>query len=126
MIVGHGIDLTSISRLRAILEKDSGDHFEKRVFSEGERAYCRSRKDPFPHFAARFAAKEAFGKATGLGVGASGDLVEVEVSHDAKGKPFLALKGRALETIEQLKVKRVHLSLTHDGDAAMASVILEA
>ena len=61
--------------IRGILGKES-DHFEKSVFSEGERTYCRARKDPMPHFAARFAAKEAYGKALGLGLGPTGESLE--------------------------------------------------
>jgi holo-[acyl-carrier protein] synthase len=66
MIRGHGVDLVSIDRIRKILERED-NHFEGRVFSAGEIAYCRSKKDPHPHFAARFAAKEAYGKALGMG-----------------------------------------------------------
>ena len=80
-ILGHGIDLVSVSRIRAILEKD-GEHFESRVFSPGERAYCHARFDPMPHFAARFAAKEAYGKSLGLGLGPSGEFAEIEVDVD--------------------------------------------
>jgi holo-[acyl-carrier protein] synthase len=122
-ILGHGIDLASVSRLRAILEKEDG-HFEKRVFSEGERAYCRARKDPMPHFAARFAAKEAYGKALGLGLGPSGDFAEIEVVNEASGRPVLRLNGKALEIFRNLGGAEAHLSLSHEGDQAIASVIV--
>ena len=122
-ILGHGIDLVSTSRIRAILEK-GGDHFEKRVFSEGERAYCRARKDPMPHFAARFAAKEAYGKALGVGLGPSGEFAEIEVVNDEKGRPLLRLTGSAEEISRQHGVSESHLSLSHEGDQAIASVIL--
>ena len=122
-IIGHGIDLASAGRLKAILEKD-GDHFEKRVFSAGEDKYCRSRKDPYPSFAARFAAKEAYGKAMGLGLGATGDFVEVEVVLDGKGAPTLLLSGRANEIFREKGGKEIFLSLSHEGDLAIASVIL--
>ena len=124
-IVGHGIDLVSVSRIRGILSKDS-DHFEKRVFSEGERAYCRAKKDPMPHFAARFAAKEAYGKALGLGLGPSGELAEIEVVNDEEGVPSIRLNGTAAEIFQkQCGAARIHLSLSHDGEYAMASVIVE-
>lgn len=122
-ILGHGIDLTSIARIRSALEKE---HFEKRVFSAGEIRYCRSKKDPYPHFAARFAAKEAFGKAMGLGLGASGDMVEVEVIHDAQNAPQIQLHGRAKELWQKTGAKKIFLSLTHEDEWAMASVILES
>ena len=124
-IVGHGIDLVSVSRIRGILSKDS-DHFEKRVFSEGERAYCRAKKDPTPHFAARFAAKEAYGKALGLGLGPSGEFAEIEVVNDEEGVPSIRLNGTAAEIFQkQCGAARIHLSLSHDGEYAMASVIVE-
>jgi len=122
-ILGHGIDLVSISRMRGILEQES-DHFEKRVFSEGERSYCRARKDPIPHFSARFAAKEAYGKALGLGLGPSGDFAEIEVVNDAEGRPSIRLNGSALEIFRQKGGVEIQLSLTHEGDFAMASAII--
>ena len=122
-ILGHGIDLVSISRMRGILNKES-DHFEKRVFSEGERAYCRARKDPMPHFAARFAAKEAYGKALGLGLGPTGDFIEIEVVNDSEGRPSIKLTGTALEIFLKKGGESIHLSLSHEGDSALASVIV--
>jgi holo-[acyl-carrier protein] synthase len=122
-ILGHGIDLVSISRIRGILEKDS-DHFEKRVFSEGERAYSRARKDPMPHFAARFAAKEAYGKALGLGLGPTGEFAEIEVTNDPQGRPMIRLNGSAEEIFRKKGGKEIHLSLSHEGDCAIASVIV--
>lgn len=123
-ILGHGIDLVSTARMRAILEKDGGDHFEARVFSAGERAYCRARKDPMPHFAARFAAKEAYGKALGLGLGPSGDFAEIEVVNGADGRPSLRVSGAAAEIFGKHGGGEIFLSLTHEGDHAMASVIV--
>jgi holo-[acyl-carrier protein] synthase len=105
------------------LEKADG-HFESRVFSEGERSYCRGWKDPMPHFAARFAAKEAYGKAMGLGLGPTGDFAEIEVVSDANGRPLLRLNGRALELFQKAGGREIHLSLSHEGDQAIASVIV--
>jgi holo-[acyl-carrier protein] synthase len=122
-LLGHGIDLVSVSRIRAILE-NGGDHFERRVFSEGERAYCRARKDPMPHFAARFAAKEAYGKALGLGLGPSGEFAEIEVVNGENGRPSLRLGGKAAEIFRERGGGEIHLSLSHEGDQAVASVIL--
>lgn len=122
-IVGHGIDIASASRLRKILEKE-GSHFERRVFSAGEIAYCRGKPDCYPSFAARFAAKEAFGKALGLGLGASGDFAEVEVVHDAQGAPKIRLHGRADGIFRSAGGGEIFLSLSHEGDMAIASVIV--
>jgi holo-[acyl-carrier protein] synthase len=122
-ILGHGIDLTSIERIQKALEK-SDTTFETRVFSPGEIAYCRAKKNPFPHFAARFAAKEAYGKAMGLGLGVSGSMVDVEVENQERGEPRLRLSGRAAELFLELGGKEIFLSLSHEGDIAIASVIL--
>ena len=122
-IIGHGIDLVSISRIRAILDK-GGDHFEKRVFSEGERAYCRARKDPMPHFAARFAAKEAYGKALGLGLGPSGEFAEIEVVNDPEGRPSIRLGVKADEIFRARGGVEVQLSISHEDDMAVASVVI--
>ncbi|MCO5141677.1 MAG: holo-ACP synthase [Oligoflexia bacterium] len=121
--LGHGIDLVQISRIKQILQKD-GTQFVDRVFSEQEQKYCNRFQDPYPHYAARFAAKEAYGKALGLGLGKSGDLVEVEVELNDLGAPSLVLKGRAADIAQQKKIKKILLSLSHDADMAIASVIL--
>lgn len=122
-ILGHGIDMASASRLRQAVGEE-GSHFERRVFSAAEIAYCRGKKDPFPHFAARFAAKEAYGKALGLGLGPSGDFSEIEVSHGPNGAPSLALSGRARERFHAAGGGEIFLSLSHEGDLAIASVIV--
>lgn len=123
-LIGHGVDLVACERIREILAKENSS-FEGRVFTAAEIAYCRRKKDPVPHFAARFAAKEAYGKAMGVGLGASGDLLEVEVVHDEKGAPSLRLHGRARDLLEN-RGGKVALSLSHDGAYATASVIIWA
>lgn len=122
-ILGHGIDLVSISRLQGILEKGTS-HFEERVFSQNEISYCRKKKNPYPHFAARFAAKEAYGKAMGLGLGPTGDFSEIEVINNEKGAPLIVLNGKAKEIFEKMGGGKILISLTHDGDSAMASVLV--
>lgn len=122
-ILGHGIDLVSISRFRETLERQ-GEHFIRRVFGEKEIAYCKSKKDPAPHFAARFAAKEAYGKALTLGLGPSGNFSDIEVVNEANGAPRLELKGSAKEIFYGKGGKKIFLSLSHDGDNAIASIIL--
>jgi holo-[acyl-carrier protein] synthase len=123
-ILGHGIDLVSVSRMRELLARQ-GDHFRKRIFSEQECAYCDKAKDPAVHFAARFAAKEAFAKASGLGLAATGVLSGgVAVNHHADGRPFLEFSESVAERFRLMGGKEHFLSITHDGDASMASVIL--
>jgi holo-[acyl-carrier protein] synthase len=121
-VVGVGIDLVKISRVRTILARWA-DRFFTRVLSPQERAYCRARRDPAPHVAARFAAKEATMKALGVGwIGAS--WRDMEVVNAPSGQPLLRLSGRAAERLARLGADTALVSLTHDGDYAAAQVIL--
>src|SRR5438309_6953693 len=122
---GIGIDLVPIPRMRQILERWH-DRFLSRVFTEAEIAYCRSRKDPAPHFAARFAAKEAGLKALGTGLRLGISWRELEVTRERGGPPTLVLSGRCQEIGVSLGGSRMLLALTHDGDYAMAQAMLVA
>ncbi len=126
-VVRGGIDLVVVSRLRGVMERHA--RFEEEVFTEGERAYCRRRPDPWPHFAARFAAKEATLKALRRGLfgeGVDRALKEVEVVRE-DGAPDLVLHGAVARLAARRGVRSPSLSLTHDGDAALAQVVwLEA
>src|SRR6266567_581040 len=121
---GIGIDLVPIPRMRQILERWH-DRFLSRVFTEDEIAYCRSRKDPAPHFAARFAAKEAGLKALGTGLRLGIRWRELEVRREPGQAPVLVLHGRS-RTIGRARggSDRLLLALTHDGDYAMAQAML--
>jgi holo-[acyl-carrier protein] synthase len=122
MILGVGIDLCEVDRIRRLLEKDS-ERFVRRVYRAGEVAYCRDKRHPEIHFAARFAAKEAFLKA--LGRGWRLGWTQLEVVRSESGKPELALSGRAAEVADRRRVARIHLTLTHTAATAAAVVILE-
>ena len=120
----HGVDLVHVPRLREAMETHA--RFEEEVFTEGERAYCRRRADPWPHFAARFAAKEAVLKALGRGLfgeGVDRSLREIEVVRDRGGPPAVRLSGAVLARAERLRLGAAALSLSHDGDTALASVV---
>jgi holo-[acyl-carrier protein] synthase len=125
MIVGIGMDLVSVERIAALLER-RGERALRRLFAPGEVAYCRARGRPAVSFAARFAAKEAFFKA--LGTGWSGGMAwwEVEVVSAESGAPALRLSGLAAQEAEARGARRYHLSLTHTDDLAGAYVILES
>ncbi len=122
MILGVGIDLTPVDRMERALARH-GDRFEKRVFTDGERAYCRARARPADHFAARFAAKEAALKALGVPEGLSWH--ELEIVPAAGGPPELVLRGVAARAADERGVRRLHLSLTHAGGQAAAVVVAE-
>lgn len=123
-VIGLGTDLARSSRFRRLLEAGKNGVIE-RLFSTDERAYCLRQKDPSPHLAARFAAKEAFLKALGLGLRDGLSWQDMEVVRGPLGQPELQFKGRAAELIAERKVTSVHLSYSHDGDYAVANVILE-
>ncbi|MCX7817304.1 MAG: holo-ACP synthase [Syntrophales bacterium] len=125
MIVGSGIDIVSVRKIDRIIAH-WGEKFVERVFTENEIRYCRSRKRPAVHYAARFAAKESFMKALGKGFSSGISLREIEVMRDERGKPFLVFYGRASMIVEQSGVSFIHLSLTHTEEFAVAMVILEA
>ena len=129
MIIGIGIDLIEVRRVKALLNKPNLG----RIFTASEIRYCRSKANPAESFAARFAAKEAFLKAIGTGWGTADSprWNEIEViRHPASGirhpQPVsLILSGKAKSICQKLKVIRTCLSLTHTKDYAMAVVILE-
>lgn len=124
MIHGHGVDVTEISRIENSLVR-FGDHFVNRTFCKGEIAYCGAMASPAPHYAARFAAKEAVAKAFGVGIGGQVGWRDVEVLRDAEGRPSIQLHGPARLLAEARGVTRVHLGLSHAAGCAWASVILE-
>ncbi len=124
MIVGLGLDLTRIHRFRDYRER-WGERGLRRIFDDDELRYCAGLIDPAPSLAARFAAKEAFFKAVGVGWGPGGSWTEVGVRRGPTGDPDLVLSGRAAETARQLGAERIHVTLTHSRDTAAAVVILE-
>jgi len=123
-IIGLGVDLVRVSRFAALLQKRKQAVLE-RLFTADELAYSLAKKDPSPHLAARFAAKEAYLKALGLGLRQGLSWQQIEVVADSLGKPSLRLCGTAAEIMRQRGARTCHLSYSHDGDYAMATVILE-
>jgi holo-[acyl-carrier protein] synthase len=124
MIIGIGVDIVEIRRLRQTLERQA-DRFLKRVFTTAEQEYCRAHRDPIPHFAARFAAKEAAFKALGTGWAKGVSWLDVEVHRCAGEAPTLTLHGHAGEHGLKLGLRKTHLSLSHSDQAAIAVVVLE-
>jgi holo-[acyl-carrier protein] synthase len=100
------------------------DKFLRRVFTDAEIAYCRARRDPVPHFAARFAAKEAAMKALGTGLSLGVRWRDLEVRRDRGQAPRLVLHGRSREIGRARGGRAMLLALTHDGDYALAQTML--
>lgn len=124
MIYGIGIDLVRVKRIEDALRR-FGERFQEKVFTAGEIKYCLQKRNPFPNFAARFSAKEAFVKALGLGIRRGVHWRDVEVQRGPLGKPVLKLSGRALEICQRERVEGIFLSLTHDHEYSSAMVVLE-
>jgi len=122
-IIGIGTDLARSERFRKFL--DPGNKVLERIFSEEERSYSLKKRDPVPHLAARFAAKEAFLKALGTGLRDGLAWQQVCVVLDPLGCPSLKLSGRAVELMTSRGARKAHLNYSHDGDYAVATVILE-
>jgi len=125
MIYGIGVDLVKVARIERVLER-YGFRFLGRVFTPQEIAHCQGRSGAAAGFALRFAAKEAFSKALGVGLRKDGiRWREVEVIPNPMGKPELALSGRAAALCEAAGITGLHLSLTDEDGRALAVVILE-
>lgn len=120
-IYAIGIDLAEVDRIQRVLDR-YGDRFLKRVFTPQEIAYCSRKVSAANSYAARFAAKEAVFKATGLGLTMGMRWRDVEVVNDDRGKPSVRLYGMAAE---RLKGKRLHLSITHSDQLAIVMVVVE-
>ncbi len=124
MILGTGIDIIEVARIRASYEK-FGERVPSRILLPAEMAYCMSHKDPAPFIAARFAAKEAVSKAFGTGIGASIGWHDIEVRRRESGEPYLVLHGKGAELFHSREATRIHLSLSHTLQHATAISILE-
>jgi holo-[acyl-carrier protein] synthase len=123
MIAGIGTDIVEIERIRAAVNK-WGDTFLKRIFSESEITYCFSKRDPFPNLAVRFAAKEAAVKALSGAIKDRNIYVgDIEVLNEPSGKPYIVLAEDIKSLIGDTIV--LHLSLSHERDYALATVIVE-
>jgi holo-[acyl-carrier protein] synthase len=121
-IFGIGIDVVEIGRIAAAIDRH-GERFLTKIFTSAERADCERRKNPVPHFAARFAAKEAAAKALGTGIGAQAGLHDLEVVADASGKPCLRLSGAAARFAAEHGISAIQISLTHTAQYAAANAV---
>jgi holo-[acyl-carrier protein] synthase len=125
VIVGTGVDLAEVDRIRKSIER-YGRRFIERIYTAREIAYVERKANRFERYAARFAAKEAGMKAIGTGWRHGVRWQDFEVTNLPSGKPTLAFHGVAAEVAARLGVKQVALSLTHTSELGMAHVILES
>ena len=123
MITGLGIDIIEVERVATKISKEAG--FRELVFSKKEIDYCEKKTDKFVHYAARFAAKEAFFKAIGTGWKEGTAFNEVEITNNDAGKPELSLLGATGKSLDALGIITISLSLSHLKTIASAVVIIE-
>jgi len=122
VVVGIGIDLVEIHRMKKAIEKPL---FVQRVFTPAEESYCAGRgRQNAASYAARFAAKEAVMKALGTGLSGGGTWQDIEVLPDEQGKPVMSLKGVFGQLAQEMGVTRIHVSLSHAQEYAAAQVLL--
>lgn len=125
MLIGHGIDLCGVGRIRRMIA-DHGDHFLGRTYTGAEVAYARRRKKGFEEtLAGRFAAKEAVMKALGTGWRDGVEFRGIEITNDAAGRPQVVLHGTTAEKAAALGITAWHVSITHTEDLAIASAVAE-
>lgn len=124
MIVGTGFDLVAVPRFATFLER-RGERGLHRIFTDAEIEYCMAHASPTQFLAARFAAKEAFYKAIGTGMGPAGGWQDVEIVRLESGQPTLLLHGGARAAAQSMQAHRIHVSISHTAETAGAIVILE-
>lgn len=123
MILGVGIDLIEVQRIREKIDKPL---FKARVFSESEISYCESfKKQKYEHYAGRFSAKEAFLKAIGEGWQGKFSFAEIEIINNELGCPQINLLDKAQQVLEEKNITKMHVSISHLKEIATAIVIIE-
>ena len=125
-IFGIGTDIVNIKRMEKSIKKN-GVVFKNKIFSKNEINYCEKKKNPFPFYAKRFAAKEALSKALGTGIRKGINFKNIEVYNDNFGKPSIQLKGSTADFLKKkIKTRKysIYLSLSDDLPWAQATVII--
>jgi holo-[acyl-carrier protein] synthase len=122
MIDAVGVDITDVKRIKSALER-WGERFVARTFSKRETEYCRRHRDEALRFAARFAAKEAFIKCMGSARGIRWN--EIELLNNRAGKPHFHLSDSIQNKLNERKILKIHVSVTHTEEYAVAFVVFE-
>ena len=123
MKIYQGVDIVQIPKLREIMERNK--NFVTDIFTEQERDYCMSKKDPYIHFAGRYAAKEASLKALGTGIsGIDNSFQDIETVPGSSGKPELSMRGWTKKISSKKGISQMTVSISHTVDYAVATVIL--
>lgn len=123
MITGIGLDVIEVERVAEKIEKEQG--FRELVFAAAEIDYCEPKTHKYEHYAARFAAKEAFFKALGTGWSTGTAFNEILILSDEAGKPCLSFAGQTATTLQHLNLSKIQVSLSHLKNIAAAVVVIE-
>lgn len=123
MVFGIGTDIIEVARMESHLKKS--DSLKKKIFTQHEQEYSEGNSIESQHYAARFAAKEAFFKALGTGFRYGMAFDEIEVLNDELGKPYIEIHGEVKKFVEQNQITNIHLTISHVKEMACAFVILE-
>ena len=121
-IYGIGIDIVETERIEDSVA-EFGERFLNRLFTEKEQAYCDKMRFSAPHYAARFAGKEAVAKCFGTGIGESLGWTDVEILRDELGKPFVVLSGEGKVFAEENGITEIMISLSHSDNHAAANAV---
>ena len=124
MIYGIGIDIVKIARFKRALER-WGDRLSTRVFTPEELSICHAKAQPDRHLALRFAAKEAFLKALGIGMFQGVAWTEIEIVNDPSGRPLMNVKGGAEKICQEKGITEIIVSISHEAEYGVAHVLLE-
>lgn len=124
MITGIGTDIVEVERIAEKIGREQG--FRELVFAAGEIIYCEKKANKYEHYAARFAAKEAFFKAMGTGWAEGTAFNEIEITNDENGKPSLSLTGSTARWVQEKGIGAISVSLSHIKATATAVVIIES
>lgn len=122
MIVGLGTDIVEVDRIQKMIA-DHGAHFLERVFTAGEIAHCQPRRESAPHYAGRWAAKEAVMKVLGTGFTNEVGWTEIEVLVKPSGQPVIVLHGSTQEVANRLGIGEILVSISHTANYATATAI---
>ena len=124
MILGLGMDISEVARVKASLDR-FGENFLKRILHPEEINYCRTYREPSQYVAVRFAAKEAISKAFGTGIGAQLSWHDMEIRRKESGEPYVVLHGSGQKLFEARGAKQLLISLSHTENYAAAVAVLE-
>ncbi len=123
LLLGMGVDIVEVERIRGVHERQ-GERFLNRVFTEAEQAYCLRMKNPYPHLAARFAAKEAISKAFTTGIGREFGWKSAGIVHGQRGQPLVELDAQGQALLAQIGGEWVAISLSHTAVSAVATAAI--